>query len=645
MAAMKTGTIVSPTGVGKMTRVLVRDEKQLLSMETKYPINMESDQIIQDFVSNEQKMTLSDVVFSEFTNALDNIEDDGLILDESKIETRMQNYLFDEFNKFVVSMARSKVGCEKSLDAFETFLNLIIYRRQCRVIAWIRENTNRFKMKEQIDIINRFIDETELTMKRIIKPIVLCRTKCEKCNYLCLRFDTHSVHDCSGNHKCDEKCSHCIKESKIDGDSDDLSVSIIGCVLESGHDGIHDCKKLFHQCDQECQITEQCDQQCKRRIDHSSDEKCACGKVVHFCGKKCDYCPFECENKLNSDENELDILPCNHVLNHNGKHDCNQKNHQCPNKCALRFKGNCQIDCKKKIGHGEWNDNDDGCICQSEIHYCNEACDAPNCHGKCMIDCKEKHTRHDCGLNQCLSKCQVWCRADDDNSEPGLCGRPCSCKNHFHLVDSAIGIENKDADDLDVNLDLQSRKEKMHEIRHCCDSVHMCGKECSEQGFCDTNMNRCTMSGIFTAKFDQFKVESADGIKPRGIKAYCVKEIEKYQLHHVGLDLCYNDQNQAKKVHTCTKKCPACGYYCEKAINHTGLCNTRHGSMINTKLNLVHVCLCVLLICLILPAFRSVLCVVFWVRTKIGLDSNYGTILQSNFTTMAKIYIYGFRCC
>lgn len=82
---------------------------------------------------------------------------------------------------------------------------------------------------------------------------------------------------------------------------------------------------------------------------------------------------------------KIKVLDCHHNLDHDGKHDCKLKDHQCINKCIFSDKENCNIKCKKKIGHSEWNGHDDECLCDSKSHWCNDHCDAPNCNGKCKL--------------------------------------------------------------------------------------------------------------------------------------------------------------------------------------------------------------------------------------------------------------------
>ena len=97
------------------------------------------------------------------------------------------------------------------------------------------------------------MDETQSHMKQILKPIVLCNEERNNCNYLCLKFDSHSRHDCLGSHRCDEKCKYCVRDSGNDYGS------ILTCGLVSVHSGsIHECKSKHHKCGKHCQVTQQC---------------------------------------------------------------------------------------------------------------------------------------------------------------------------------------------------------------------------------------------------------------------------------------------------------------------------------------------------------------------------------------------------
>ena len=568
MSAIKSGSTKLPSDYGVFVTLKVNSDEELAQLEEKCVIVVETQKIVQEFVTKSNRSLESKS--EECRLALENISDSGLILDG--YNDNMLNYLFKQFDKYIVSMRRDDNNYKESSKAFETFLELIYFRRKYRIIEWIKENTKQFQLKEQINIIIAFVQETETLMKRILKPIVLCQSKCSKCNYLCLKHKSHSSddHDCLGSHKCNKMCTYCTDHFNCGNIKFNIDhVDVLSCDLPSGHDGTHDCYVMFHACGKPCQVTDQCNGECEKKIDHPVTEECACGKKVHSCDKKCEFCEFEQDSK---------VFDCGNVLNHDGKHDCMMmgRDHQCSNDCRLVDKGNCKRQCIKKIGHSEWDDDDDGCICSSQIHYCNEPCSAPNCRDKCKINCNTKHKRHDCGMKKCLSKCQVKCRSDNDltNEHYDQCGeecdRPCACDNHFH--------------DLDMKSDERDSKfeEKIHETHHCCDHIHRCAARCSESGFCDHDMERIERK-TFAGSQSEFEYDLT--IKPKGIKHFCAIEIEKYQMKHDGKHICYDEEKQEKIIHKCDKACPACGYFCNKDYSHGGLHSTKHGSMINTKLS------------------------------------------------------------
>ena len=368
--------------------VTVLDGNQLRVIATNEKVECDNDKVINTWLSCVESTGTSDPTMktlaeqlsdksedslrNEFVNALNIVKDEGLIL--NNISPKCNKYLFEKFEKNVISLKRKHSNFTLCFYAFEAFLSMIYLRRKYRINKWAIENTKQFTKDEEKAIIEKFIYKTNSLLTKLETKLKLCGIECDDngsgCKYKCLLPQNHrkakeSGHDCFGSHCCEEACTYCI---------DDLK---------------------------ELNLKQQTDTDCNDGID-----------VDHGT----DY---------------IRDLRCSYAAGHDGKHNCNDADHSCGQLCVLFGHGNCNKTCIKSKGHKKDNPNDD-CECDTKYHYCSKPCEAPQCKEKCVIPHNKNHSRCDCGEQRCLLRCQVVCANSEIDGKSKACGEPCASTNHFH---------------------------------------------------------------------------------------------------------------------------------------------------------------------------------------------------------------------
>lgn len=111
-------------------------------------------------------------------------------------------------------------------------------------------------------------------------------------------------------------------------------------------------------------------------------------------------------------------------------------------------------------------------------------------------------------------------------------------------------------------------------VMNICGEKHGCPKECEADGICEilTELVRYTRPCLYGGSFELFE--------QNGKKKKCCIDIPPFKTSHDGVHL--HTQNP-DVVHHCNARCQACGYFCPKPIDHTGLHNTGHGNMRNVN--------------------------------------------------------------
>ena len=370
--------------------ISILEENQLHVIETSTKVECDNSQVIDMWISYIESRTITDThplpaslvnqlkdenedrLRNEFINCLTDVKDEGLVLNNYDISSKCNKYLFEKFEKNVISFKRKHINFNLCFYGFEAFLSMIFLRRKYRINKWITENTKQFTKDEERGIITKFVDQTNELLHKLEVKLKLCGCECNNnksgCKYKCLLPQNHeqtndSVHDCFGSHWCEEACSYCISELNE---------------FEQKHD--------FYD-------------------DHSD---------IH--------------NKIDLRDSNL---RCSYPAGHDGKHKCNEEDHSCGKPCSLSQHGNCKQKCSKEKGHDKENSNDD-CKCDADIHYCSQACDASGCRAVCIISYDKQHERHDCGMKRCLLRCQVFCADSEMDGKSKECGAPCASRNHFH---------------------------------------------------------------------------------------------------------------------------------------------------------------------------------------------------------------------
>ncbi|ETO06455.1 hypothetical protein RFI_30937, partial [Reticulomyxa filosa] len=318
-------------------------------------------------------------------------------------------------------------------------------------------------------------------------------------------------------------------------------------------------------CKQKCK---QCNYPCLLHKGHEEDKK----YLQHDCwnennSHQCVYLCYYCQN--DKKDEAKDAIPCGYPCGHEGKHDCQVRNHCCGQPCSLAHLDHCQQHCALESGHDSSIDH----MCVAKIHYCSQPCSLPGCKMKCVEDHIVSHDRHWCGEKRCPHKCQVQCRTKTDTIE--LCGAQCHSEDHFHH--------------------LKIESDEIGDEGHTCHSDHLCPEKCHEQGICEIITERKFEARDYEGQRGTFKYDAVVEVNAK--RKYCVVPIPKFHFRHsinTKDHICYtqhvcdyncNCKHVARdlshicddtcgcthigKKHSCDVKCPSCGYFCDRPYGHT----------------------------------------------------------------------------
>ncbi|KAH9320477.1 hypothetical protein KI387_015116 [Taxus chinensis] len=264
-----------------------------------------------------------------------------------------------------------------------------------------------------------------------------------------------------------------------------------------------------------------CFWRCVLQKGHSSDHSCMGN---HACMEKCTYCSLE--------TGLAEVEECRNVAGHEGDHDCKRRNHTCGKICSLNEKSsNCTMACCLKIGHEGLHK------CNSPQHMCKMKCSLARCRNPCVVPIElGDHEKHACHERFCPKKCIM-------DGCPRLCGK----EDHFHELKSD---------------------------EHLCGSEHACPEKCKADGICEIFTELLRQTRTFQGKRSTFEYEHVS--EQNGLHKDCCIPIPAFKKGHEGMHL---HTLNPDVVHFCNVRCEACGYFCQRPINHTGLHNTVHGNM------------------------------------------------------------------
>ncbi|ETO25020.1 hypothetical protein RFI_12123 [Reticulomyxa filosa] len=301
--------------------------------------------------------------------ALSNVGDEGLILGS----VPSQKYLWVQFEAVV--MKRSHDNWKHCVHVFQLWLDTIHLRREMRVLQWLQINTSSIiTSKDEQDIVSSFVMECQIRLQQTKEAMLLCKQRCDTCNYSCMLHKgheqdaKHARHDCwneQDGHKCGVICDYCRQNIDKDKSKDKKNGTseALPCGLVCGHEGQHDCMARNHCCGQPCSLLHlgNCQGYCTLEPLHSNSLRShMCTAKVHYCGQPCSL--PGCKDKCIED----------HSVPHR-RHWCGER--RCPGKCQVKCRSNdtgevafCGAQC-----HSE--DHFHNCISQQNIaikHYSDE---------------------------------------------------------------------------------------------------------------------------------------------------------------------------------------------------------------------------------------------------------------------------------
>ncbi|GLJ12791.1 hypothetical protein SUGI_0197900 [Cryptomeria japonica] len=278
-------------------------------------------------------------------------------------------------------------------------------------------------------------------------------------------------------------------------------------------------KQGLSVCGCKCSI---CFWRCALQKGHSSDHSCMGN---HACTEQCTYCSVEASLGIEVEE-------CRNLAGHEGDHDCRRRNHTCGKICSLNDKSsNCTTACCLKIGHEGPHK------CNSPQHLCKMKCSLGSCTNPCVVPIElGDHEKHACHERFCPKKCIM-----------DSCPRFCGYEDHFHALKSD---------------------------EHLCGSEHACQEKCEAEGICEIFTELVRQTRTFQGKRSSFEYEHVS--EQNGLRKDCCIPIPAFEKTHKGMHI---HTLNPDAVHYCNVRCEACGYFCQKPINHAGLHNTVHGNM------------------------------------------------------------------
>ncbi|GLJ12793.1 hypothetical protein SUGI_0197940 [Cryptomeria japonica] len=278
-------------------------------------------------------------------------------------------------------------------------------------------------------------------------------------------------------------------------------------------------KQGLSVCGCKCSV---CFWRCVLQKGHTSDHSCMGN---HACAEKCTYCSLEAGVGIEVEE-------CRNLAGHDGDHDCKRRNHSCGKICSLNEKSsNCTMACCLKVGH------DGPHKCNSPQHMCKMKCSLRSCKNPCAVPIElGDHKKHACHERFCPKKCIM-----------DGCPRLCGYEDHFHALKSE---------------------------EHLCGSEHACREKCEADGICEIFTELVRQTRTFQGKKSSFEYEHVS--EQNGLRKDCCIPIPAFEKIHKGIHL---HTLNPDAVHYCNLRCEACGYFCQRPINHSGLHNTVHGNM------------------------------------------------------------------
>ncbi|XP_062519668.1 uncharacterized protein LOC134194733 [Corticium candelabrum] len=229
------------------------------------------------------------------------------------------------------------------------------------------------------------------------------------------------------------------------------------------------------QCQRECLLLKSiC---CNERLKNCQD--CNCLEKDHSCTEKCEACLKSSAGKSNP---KLCHLGAEHDIG--VPHRCNQRSHECKEKCSQLQARNCMKKCNISF-----ETKHDRHLCGAGTnHKCTHECSA--CSDDCDLEFEHdgtlRDTLHRCAKLKCTEPCYVR-----------GCGRPC-VEDHLHFVKApksphfcgeehvCIGQscsvkEGRCLKDGTGNAPCAVRipsKQQFHDESHYCGLVHYCNQKC-----------------------------------------------------------------------------------------------------------------------------------------------------------------------
>ena len=412
------------------------------------------------------KIDINKIKNNIFSMSIKNLNDFGLILMIPKEIKEIIDYneLSSDLFKIWDSISK-KIGWnhKETIDNFKSFILSLIKRRNNNVSEWIKEITKDFNN----------LKDLQKHYSPLDSKWIICQQSCKDCFYKCYLLQGHEKeHKCPYDHKCEEKCSICLKCNCNDEKCKQI------CYNKSGHPDIHSCGH-FHQCKEDCEKKKKsidCKGICILEFEHK--EKHNCGLKIHHCNDKC----YLIEKTKNCGKK------CSLEYPHDGEHLCGEK-HFCKEKCDLKEKAiGCKGDCKLKYGHNESHN------C-GEKHFCKEKCDLKEktigCKGNCELkyghyeshNCGEKHfCKEKCDLKEKTIGCKGNCELKYGHNESHNCGGKHICNKNCELKNISKNCGEK------CNLEFP------HEGKsHFCGKDHYCQGKCSLKDLSSNCENNCCL--------------------------------------------------------------------------------------------------------------------------------------------------------
>jgi len=390
--AVEAGAIVQPASSedseDRRTTFTVADDHNLVLMDHNETIEAKIDEITAKIRNYRQVLDayapFDGSVEETLHSMLNDVDDAGLVLDAPD----SLSFLWDK--QFVNRIPRTHGNYKECVDVYQLFLDLVYWRRELRVMAYIECNMRLFgdKGKQQTE---GLVQIASTRLNKIRESLKICKSQCADCFYPCLLCKNHEdpqqadqprAHSCGQTtHSCASPCEFCL----------DKGESAV-CNSKCGHPGKHNCGSPEHTCGKTCHLSSfrGCNTKCMLEPNHDIDAKtdCKCAAYEHYCNEPC---AVGCCN---------DFCREPHTNKDHTHHVCNQQ--VCPYKCEVWFwdasrgeRAKCPVPCgcgdhehELKMKSGECKD--EGHTCGNE-HRCPEICGAKgNCKVAVELEYEEK---------------------------------------------------------------------------------------------------------------------------------------------------------------------------------------------------------------------------------------------------------------